>query len=259
MTQPFLEVRALSAGYGDILAVRDIDLDVSVGEVVAILGTNGAGKTTLLHSVVGLVPMAMGEVFLERASIAHLRPHARVRRGLALVQENKRIFRGLSVQDNLVVATPRIGRSEFNDRMAWLHELFPVLAEKHREPAGSLSGGQQQMLAIGQSLMTRPKVLMLDEPSAGLAPKLVAEVMDRVAEIARQGIAVLLVEQAVHQALRIASRVYVLRLGCCEEHADFRATEQQRLLEHIYLGRKPQGTAGNSGLSLRKPRQEDEN
>ncbi len=247
MSGPLLRLRGLTAGYGDIQAVREVDLEVAAGEIVTVLGGNGAGKTTLLGAAAGLVSVFDGEIVLGEQPIGGLRPHARARRGLALVQENKRVFRGLSVQDNLVVATPRVGRADYAEREATVYELFPVLAEKRREPAGSLSGGQQQMLAIGQALMAKPSVLMLDEPSAGLAPRLVAEVMDRVATIASRGIAVLLVEQAVHQALRVASRVYVLRLGRCAEQSDFRGADQQRLLDHIYLGTAAaEGSAGDA-------------
>jgi branched-chain amino acid transport system ATP-binding protein len=236
MTEPLLRVRGLTAGYGEIQAVRDVELDVRPGEIVTVLGGNGAGKTTLLGAIAGLVSSFGGEVLLGEQPLDGLRPHARARRGVALVQENKRVFRGLSVRDNLVVATPRLAKAEFAEREQGVYELFPVLAEKRRDPAGSMSGGQQQMLAIGQALMAKPAVLMLDEPSAGLAPRLVVEVLDRVATIASRGMAVLLVEQAVHQALRVASRVYVLRLGRCSEQGDFRAADQQRLLDHIYLG-----------------------
>lgn len=240
--EPLLRVRGLTAGYGEIQAVREVDVEVRAGEIVTVLGGNGAGKTTLLGAVAGLVDVFDGEISLGDRSLAGLRPHARARRGLALVQENKRVFRALSVRDNLVVATPRLGRAEFAEREQTVYELFPVLAEKRRDPAGSLSGGQQQMLAIGQALMAGPSVLMLDEPSAGLAPRLVAEVMDRVATIASRGMAVLLVEQAVHQALRVASRVYVLRLGRCTEQEDFRGADKQRLLDHIYLGAAAEGS-----------------
>jgi branched-chain amino acid transport system ATP-binding protein len=237
---PLLSVRGLTAGYGDIVAVRDVELEVRAGEIVTVLGTNGAGKTTLLGAIAGLVRRFGGTVDLDGGSIDHLRPHARARRGLSLVQENKRLFRQLSVRDNLVVAAPRLGRDEFERREASVHELFPALQEKRSEPAGSLSGGQQQMLAIAQALMARPKVLLLDEPSAGLAPLLVKEVLDRVADIAAQGIGVVLVEQAVHQALRVASRVYLLRLGLCSEQLGFREGGPQQLLEQFYLGSGPE-------------------
>jgi len=251
MSEPLLRVRGLTAGYGEIQAVRDVDLEVRAGEIVTVLGGNGAGKTTLLGAVAGLVSVFDGEVLLKDRPLGGLRPHVRARRGLALVQENKRVFRGLSVRDNLVVATPRVGKQEFAEREALVYELFPVLAEKRRDPAGSMSGGQQQMLAIGQALMAKPDVLMLDEPSAGLAPRLVAEVMDRVATIASRGMAVLLVEQAVHQALRVASRVYVLRLGRCAEQGDFRSAGKQRLLDHVYLGTADPDTAALSDSSRR--------
>jgi branched-chain amino acid transport system ATP-binding protein len=251
MSGPLLSVRGLTAGYGDIVAVRDVDLDVRAAEIVTVLGTNGAGKTTLLGAIAGLVRCLGGSVELDGETIDHLRPHARARTGLSLVQENKRLFRQLSVRDNLVVAAPRLGRDEFQRREHAVHELFPALEEKGGELAGSLSGGQQQMLAIGQALMSRPKVLMLDEPSAGLAPMLVKEVLDRVAEIAAQGIGVVLVEQAVHQALRVASRVYLLRLGVCSEPRDFLEGDPQQLLEQFYLGSGPEVAAQTIGSGPR--------
>jgi branched-chain amino acid transport system ATP-binding protein len=236
MSEAVLSVRGLSAGYGDILAIRDVDIDVRPGEIVTVLGTNGAGKTTLLNALAGLVPVMSGSVLLDGEPIERLRAHARARRGVSLVQENKRIFRALTVRDNLVVAASRLGRAEFDEQESAVYALFPALADKRHDAAGSLSGGQQQMLAIGQALMARPSVLLLDEPAAGLAPLLVAEVMDRVRDIAGRGIGVLLVEQAVHQALRVASVVYVLRLGICTKHEDFRAGDRRQLLERIYLG-----------------------
>jgi branched-chain amino acid transport system ATP-binding protein len=231
-----LEVRDLQGGYGQIIAVRGASLIVRSGEVVVVLGPNGAGKTTLLSTIAGLVPALGGTVLLAGADINKLRAHERNRAGLALVQENKRVFRSLSVVDNLIVAAPRLGKPEFDRRLSQIYSMFPVLAEKAGLPAGALSGGQQQMLAIGQALIIEPKVLLLDEPSAGLAPNLVHELMDQVCTIASTGVGVLLVEQAVHQALRIASRVFLLRLGECREQPDFRSRNAREVLEQLYLG-----------------------
>jgi branched-chain amino acid transport system ATP-binding protein len=235
MTERLLDVTGLIAGYGDIVAIRDVTLHVSPGEVVTVLGPNGAGKTTALSAIVGLIPAMGGTVELDGVAIQQLRVSQRARRGVALVQENKRVFHSMSVRDNLEVSTPRVPSDEFERRLGRVYEMFPILHEKRRQAAASLSGGQQQMLAIGQALMMQPKVLLLDEPSAGLAPKLVTEVMDRIAAIAAEGIGVLLVEQAVREALRVASRVYMLRLGDCHELAEFRETDHRKLIEQLYL------------------------
>jgi branched-chain amino acid transport system ATP-binding protein len=235
VTARLLEVDALTAGYGDIVAIRDVTLHVSPGEVVTVLGPNGAGKTTMLNAIIGLIPTMSGAVRLDGTAIEQLRANRRARMGVALVQENKRVFHSMSVRDNLEVSTPRVPREEFERRLERVQELFPILGERSRDAAASLSGGQQQMLAIGQALMMAPKVLLLDEPSAGLAPKIVAEVMDRILGVAAEGIAVLLVEQAVREALRVATRVYMLRLGECQEHPEFRGADQRKLVEQLYL------------------------
>jgi branched-chain amino acid transport system ATP-binding protein len=235
VTSRLLEVTGLTAGYGDIVALRDVSLHVEAGEVVAVLGPNGAGKTTLLSAISGLRPLMQGDVAVDGVSVAKVAAYKRVAAGVALVQENKRVFKKMTVRDNLVVAAPRMSKADFEQRTEEATEYFPAIRRFMERPAGELSGGQQQMLAISQALMVKPRVLLLDEPSAGLAPKLTTEVMDQVAQIADQGIGVLLVEQAVHEAIRIATRVYTLRLGRCREESDFKTADKLALIEGLYL------------------------
>lgn len=235
MSAPLLSVSSLAAGYGDIVALRDVSLYVRAGEVVAVLGPNGAGKTTLLGTVAGIQGAMGGEVALDGTDVRRLPAYKRVKAGISLVQENKRIFAKMTVRDNLVVSAPRVSAKEFAARLEESIAFFPILGTFMDRPAGELSGGQQQMLAIAQALMARPLVLLLDEPSAGLSPKLTSEVMDRVVDIARTGIGVLLVEQAVHEAIRVAHRVYTLRLGRCTEQEDFKDEDKLQFLEGLYL------------------------
>jgi branched-chain amino acid transport system ATP-binding protein len=218
-----LSVRGLAAGYGQILAVRDIDIDLEPGLVTVVIGPNGAGKSTLLRAMAGLIPVRAGTIELDgRADpITSLAAFRRVKLGLSLVQQNKRVFRRQTVKDNLVVAAGRLPRGELQSRIEAAYERFPALAEKSDHLAGALSGGQQQMLAIAQALIVQPRVLMLDEPSAGLAPILVRQVMDGARQVASEGVAVLLVEQVLHEALRIADRLYSLRLGELLQDTEF--------------------------------------
>ena len=205
-----LEVRGLSGGYGRVEVLWDIDLEVGEDEVVALVGSNGAGKTTLLRAVSGLIPPTAGEVRFEDHSLAGMRPEQIVKLGAAHVPEGRRLFPGLTVRENLK-AGAYAGRGEPDIDRAL--ELFPALRDKLGQLAGELSGGQQQMCAIARGLMSRPKLLMIDELSLGLAPKLVDEIFDRVEAIAEQGTALLVVEQDVEAALRVAGRGYVLETG----------------------------------------------
>lgn len=212
MSEPLLQVEGLTAGYGGALAVDRLSLSVGAGEAVALLGANGAGKSTLLKAILGLVPATGGRVRLEGGEIGALAPERRVRRGLGYVPEGRRVFPGMSVRDNLEVASwlGRAGRAHDLERV---FALFPALAGKAEERAWRLSGGQQQMLAVGRALMGRPRVLLLDEPSLGLSPKLAGEVFAAVRAIAVTGTAVLLAEQSAARALSAAGRVVLLRLG----------------------------------------------
>jgi len=214
--RPLLEVSGLSSGYGDLRAVWDIDLTVAPGRTTAVLGSNGAGKTTTLLAIAGLLPVASGEVRYHGERIGHLTASRRTRAGLALVQEGKRVFRGLTVEQNLMLGgwtiRPR-NRRAMAERAELMFERFPALADKRHHIVGTLSGGQQQILAIAQALMPEPRLLMLDEPSAGLAPAIMEDVLDVVRSLNADGIGVLLVEQLVDTALSVADRVVVVSRG----------------------------------------------
>ncbi|MGY0833300.1 ABC transporter ATP-binding protein [Azospirillum argentinense] len=212
MSEPLLRVEELSAGYGGAVAVDGLSLSVAAGEAVALLGANGAGKSTLLKAILGLVPATGGRVRLAGEEIGALAPERRVRRGLGYVPEGRRVFPGMSVRDNLEVAS-WLGRTERACDLERVFALFPALEGKAEERAWRLSGGQQQMLAVGRALMGRPRVLLLDEPSLGLSPKLAGEVFAAVRAIAATGTAVLVAEQSAARALSAAGRVVLLRLG----------------------------------------------
>jgi len=210
-----LVVDQLAVGYGSITAVWDASFAVSAGKVVAIIGRNGAGKTTTLGAVAGVLKPAKGRILLDGEDITRTSPHERVVRGISLVQEGKRIFRKLTVEDNLVLgAYTRPGsRRSAVKHIEEAFDRFPVLGERRGHPAGGLSGGQQQMLAIAQALVARPKILLLDEPSAGLAPVVAADVFAVVDQLRREGLGVVLVEQLVEDAIELADHVVVLDVG----------------------------------------------
>jgi branched-chain amino acid transport system ATP-binding protein len=210
-----LKCERLTVSYGPVTALSGIDLRVDSGEIVALLGANGAGKTTLLRTLSGLIRAREGEIVLEGAKLSGLSPERRVRMGLSHVPEGRRVFPGLTVLENLTVATSawrRRGQSIEADLDAVMG-LFPRLRERARQYGWSLSGGEQQMLAIGRALMARPRLLLLDEPSLGLAPLVAEELYDKIRDINRRGMTVLLVEQNTVLALAIAHRAYVLELG----------------------------------------------
>jgi branched-chain amino acid transport system ATP-binding protein len=209
-----LELRGVRVAYGGIEAVRGVDLEVAEGEVVALLGANGAGKTTALKATMGLLPTAGGAVLFRGDDLAGVPTEARVARGMCLVPEGRAIFPNLTVRENLEIgAYAHKDRTAMREVMAQAFALFPRLLERAHQSGGTLSGGEQQMLAVARALMARPKLLLLDEPSLGIAPKVVQEVYDALARVAARGVTVLLVEQSTRLALAASRRAYVLRTG----------------------------------------------
>jgi branched-chain amino acid transport system ATP-binding protein len=213
---PLLRVTNLAAGYGDLRAVWDVSLEVSAGRILALLGANGAGKSTTLLAILGLSRVMGGSIEMAGQNLNGLAPYDRAKLGIGLVQEGKRVFRQRTVEQNLMlggwtISRPR--RQRLKKAVARAYDRFPVLADRRHEPAGSLSGGQQQMLAIAQALVPEPRVLMLDEPSAGLAPIIVSEVLGVISELRAEGIGILLVEQLVDASLEVADHVTVISRG----------------------------------------------
>jgi branched-chain amino acid transport system ATP-binding protein len=209
-----LSLAAVSAGYGPFRVLSDVSLEVPQGEAVGVIGPNGAGKTTLMRVISGLVQFYTGAMTLEGRSIAGLPAHRMVEQGIAHVPENRRLFPRLTVEDNLRVGAylPR-ARRHFVEQLDRVYKLFPRLKDRREQPAGTLSGGEQQMCAIGRALMSNPKILLMDEPSAGLAPLVVAQVFDLVHRIRAEGLTVLIVEQNVQQVLEVVDRAYLLEVG----------------------------------------------
>jgi len=233
--EPLLEITGLSSGYGKIGVLRGIDLRVGAGEAVALLGPNGAGKTTLLRAISGLLPRSGGIRFAGK-DMAGASPRDTVQAGLVHVVEGHRVFTQLSVFDNLLLAGYGMKRDERAAQVEEALAFFPEIAEKRQDRAGTLSGGQQQMLAVAQGLVRRPRLLMLDEPSAGLSPVLVDRVLAAVARLRETGTAVLLVEQLIEKALAVADRVYALARGSIVLEARTDEADLPNRLEHAYFG-----------------------
>jgi len=232
--EPLLDVTSLSTGYGKINVLRGVDLNVGAGEVVALLGPNGAGKTTLLRAVSGMLPWS-GRVHFGGRDLAGASPRDTVKAGLSHVIEGHRVFTQLSVLNNLLLAVYDLPRPERASRVEEALALFPEIAAKRHERAAALSGGQQQILAVAQGLVRRPRLLMLDEPSAGLSPVLVDRVLVVVKRLRDGGTAVLLVEQLIEKALALADRVYALARGSIVLEAKTSETDLPDRLEHAYL------------------------
>jgi branched-chain amino acid transport system ATP-binding protein len=209
-----LEIEDLAVDYGAVKALKGVSLVANEGEIVTLIGANGAGKTTLLRTISGLIPVRSGRIRFQGKNLVKMPPHEIVRLGIAQSPEGRMVFANLSVEDNLELgAYLRKGRAEILADRDAVYQQFPRLKERRKQSAGTLSGGEQQMLAIGRALMARPRLLLLDEPSLGLAPLLVREIFRTIREINERGVTVLLVEQNAHMALSIAARGYVLETG----------------------------------------------
>jgi len=232
-----LEVNKINAFYGDAQALWDLSFNVDEGEVITIVGSNGAGKTTTLRAVAGVLhPRSGGITFLGKR-IDAVPVHKIVEEGIAHIMEGRKLFSYMTVRENLELGayTPRAWKRR-EKTLEWVHELFPILKEREKQLAGTLSGGEQQMLAIGRGLMSMPKLLMLDEPSLGLAPKLVLLVFDIIRRINKEGVTVLLVEQNVHHALTLANRGYVLETGRITLEGKGKELLENPLVKKAYLG-----------------------
>jgi len=232
-----LEVKELHVSYGAINAIKGIDLYVNRGEVVTILGANGAGKTTTLRTISGLLKPISGEILFDGKAITHLPAHEIVSLGMSHSPEGRRVFGTLSVEENLMMGAYSLKKYDAKT-LEWIYEILPRLKEREKQLAGTLSGGEQQMLAIGRAIMSKPKLLILDEPSLGLAPVLVKVIFKAVKQIASSGVTVLLVEQNAKAALKLADRGYVLELGKITHTGSSQELLSSEVIQEAYLGKK---------------------
>jgi branched-chain amino acid transport system ATP-binding protein len=233
--QPLLSVENLSVTYGAVQAVRDLDIVIGPGEIVTLLGANGAGKSSTLKAIVGLAPRSGGRIQFGARDIGALPTEAIVRAGIALVPEGRRLFQNMTVRENLRLGASALRSDQFETDVRQYCDLFPVIGKRSHEQAGLLSGGEQQQVAIARALLSRPRLLLMDEPSLGLAPIVVARVFEIIEELRQRGVTILLVEQNVDRALKIADRGYVLASGSLDLAG--RASElAESDLEKAYLG-----------------------
>ena len=232
-----LELRSVEAGYGSFQALFGVGLEVKAGEAVGVIGPNGAGKTTLMRVISGLIRPRSGSIVMEGADVLATPPHRIVNLGIAHVPEHRRLFPRLSVEDNLKMgAYMPAARSQFAERLEFVFDLFPRMKERRHQMAGTMSGGEQQMCAIGRALMSNPKLLLLDEPSAGLAPVVVQQVFELVRRIRASGLTVLIVEQNVQQVLRIVDRAYLLEAGSIRASGTSAEVMGTDTIKQAYLG-----------------------
>jgi branched-chain amino acid transport system ATP-binding protein len=232
-----LSLAAVSAGYGSFQALFGVSLEVPQGEAVGVIGPNGAGKTTLMRVISGLIPLRSGAMTLEGRLVGGLPAHRMVEQGIAHVPENRRLFARLSVEDNLRIGAfvPQ-ARRRFAEQLDWVYSLFPRLKDRREQAAGTLSGGEQQMCAIGRALMSKPKLLLMDEPSAGLAPLVVAQVFELVQRIRAEGLTVLIVEQNVQQVLDVVDRAYLLEVGSVKLAGTSAEFKNSSFIRKSYMG-----------------------
>ena len=230
-----LEIVGLHSGYGRMEVLHGISLNVGVGEIVSVIGSNGAGKSTTLRTISGLLESRQGQIRFNGANL-HGRPADIVKSGISHIPEGRRLFTDMTVHENLLLGAYTCAASELAERLQRVYELFPRVQERSRQLAGSLSGGEQQMVAIGRGIMAKPQLLMLDEPSMGLAPKLVSQLADIIRAVRSLGISVLLVEQNSRLALDIADRVYVLQMGAIVAQGTATALRDDPFVRRAYLG-----------------------
>ncbi|WP_354441211.1 ABC transporter ATP-binding protein [Ottowia thiooxydans] len=231
-----LQVQEMRAAYGRIEVLHGVSLHIDAGEIVALIGANGAGKTTLLRTLSGVHPLASGGIVFGGEDMSAQPSQVRLRAGMAQVPEGRQVFGPLSVRDNLLMGAYVRDQAEVPQDIERVLDMFPILREKQHLPAGSLSGGQQQMLALGRALMARPRLLLLDEPSMGLAPVIVHEVFRIIRQLRTQGTTILLVEQNAHLALTVADRAYVMESGRIAFTGDSRAVRSDPMVQKAYLG-----------------------
>lgn len=232
-----LSVKNVNVFYGAIHAIKDISFEVEQGEIVTLIGANGAGKTTILHTISGLLKPKSGEIFFQDQNITGVAPHKILKRGLAQVPEGRRVFADMTVLENLEMgAYARSNQGEVQKDLEMVFERLPRLKERRRQAAGTLSGGEQQMLAIGRAIMSKPQMMLLDEPTMGLSPLLVQEIFDIIREVNRSGVTVLLVEQNAKMALELANRAYVLETGSVAMSGEAAALAENEKVKNAYLG-----------------------
>lgn len=232
-----LEIKDLEVNYGVIKAIKGVSFDVNEGEIIALIGANGAGKTTILHTITGLIQAKKGSIVFDGKELTKTPPHKIVSMGMAHVPEGRRIFQQLSVLENLKLgAYTRKDKSEIASTLKMVYERFPRLEERKNQVAGTLSGGEQQMLAMGRALMSKPRIILMDEPSMGLSPLLVSEIFDIIKVINESGTTVLLVEQNAKKALSIADRAYVLETGKITLSGDAKDLVNDESVKKAYLG-----------------------
>jgi branched-chain amino acid transport system ATP-binding protein len=232
-----LDIKSITVYYGKSLAIKDVSLKLPEGTVVSIVGANGAGKSTILRALAGLVPLSSGEIYFDGRKINGTATSEIVKRGVVLVPEGRQLFPYLSVLNNLKLgASLRKDKNEINASLEEVFKIFPRLKERTNQKAGTLSGGEQQMLAIGRGLMAKPRLLCMDEPSLGLAPIVVEQIGEVVKDINKRGVSVLLVEQNVHLALGVASRGYALQVGKVVLEGDIETMKNSEIIKKAYLG-----------------------
>jgi ABC-type branched-subunit amino acid transport system ATPase component len=251
--EPLLAVEALEAGYDEALILRGVSMSASADEIVSIIGPNGAGKSTLLKAVYGLVRVSAGRVRFEGGDLTGLRPDRITRAGLNYVPQVDNVFPSLTISENLEVGAVTVPRGERRQALDAVHDLFPLLRERSRQRAGTLSGGQRKLLALARALVTRPRLLLLDEPSAGLSPQAVELVFDKLVEIKRLGIGIVMVEQNARRALALSDRGYVLDLGRNAHEGTGAALLEDPRVAELYLGSTTASSSTSTSTSGMSP------